>query len=393
MTSIRPFKFLRLVGLKLQLGAAAIMTTTLLAAAPALATSVVYVGNKYVIIDAGKLHGLSRDDEVCVGLAEQPPVACGPVRALKNKLSGVRIKTALTPLITVGMAATSPTIRTDVDIKPATKKEIAKLVDALNGKKSQPAEPSPEGDASEPTSTSSSNHWRVALAYIFTPRLPYSYSTPNYALSSEVNGTGSLWQSGTPINSSPLGVDLQLGWELDQTSAITFGITNHMLANDVAIAAYDLLKPDANANSKTTATDLGAWLGMQFNHPLMEHLTLISQGDIGAEQVVVKTSVTASSDGNQTAITSATARMTMFGARIGVNLQWLATAPLALTVGTRFTLPLAGQASVSSGDTTLRSTVSATQNASSSEDLASALGLRKSGIGIEAMLGMALIFP
>jgi type 1 fimbria pilin len=85
--------------------------------------------------------------------------------------------------------------------------------------------------------------------------------------------------------------------------------------------------------------------------------------------------------------------MTMFGARIGVNLQWLAAAPLALTVGTRFTLPLAGQASVSSGDTTLRSTVSATQNASSSEDLASALGLRKSGIGIEAMLGMALILP
>ena len=237
------------------------------------------------------------------------------------------------------------------------------------------------------------SHWRVALAYIFTPRLPYSYSTPNYALSSEVNGTGSLWQSGTPIRSSPFGVDLQLGWELDQKSMITFGITNHMLANDVVVVAYDLLKPSNTSTSKTTATDLGAWLGMQFNHPIMENLTLISQGDIGAEQVVVKTSATADIDGNETAITSATARMTMFGARIGVNLQWLAAAPLALTLGTRFTLPLAGQASVSSGDTTLRSTVNATQNASSSEDLASALGLHKSGIGIEAMFGMALIFP
>ena len=369
------------------------MTATLLVTAPALATSVVYVGSKYVIIDAGKLHGLSRDDEVCIGLAEQPPVACGPVKALKNKLSGVRIKPTLTPMITIGMSAKSPTIRTDVDIKPATKKEIAKLVDALNGKKPKPADPSPEEESSEPVSTSSSSHWRVALAYIFTPRLPYSYSTPNYALSSEVNGTGSLWQSGTPIRSSPFGVDLQLGWELDQKSMITFGITNHMLANDVVVVAYDLLKPSNTSTSKTTATDLGAWLGMQFNHPIMENLTLISQGDIGAEQVVVKTSATADIDGNETAITSATARMTMFGARIGVNLQWLAAAPLALTLGTRFTLPLAGQASVSSGDTTLRSTVNATQNASSSEDLASALGLHKSGIGIEAMFGMALIFP
>ena len=157
MTSIRPFKFLRLPGLKLQLGAAALMTATLLVTAPALATSVVYVGSKYVIIDAGKLHGLSRDDEVCIGLAEQPPVACGPVKALKNKLSGVRIKPTLTPMITIGMSAKSPTIRTDVDIKPATKKEIAKLVDALNGKKPKPADPSPEEESSEPVSTSSSS--------------------------------------------------------------------------------------------------------------------------------------------------------------------------------------------------------------------------------------------
>ena len=368
------------------------MTATLLVAAPALATSVIYVGNKYVIIDAGKLHGLSRVDEVCVGLAEQPPLACGPVRVLKNKLSGVRIKPALTPLISVGMAATSPTIRTDIAIKPATKKEIARLVDVLNGKKPKPADPSPEEESSESSSTGSSNHWRVALAYIYTPRLAYSYSTPNYALSSEVNGIGSLWQSGTPVHSSPFGVDLQLGWELDQTSTITFSITNRILANDAVIAAYDLLKPNTTASSKTTATDLGAWLGMQLNHSLIEYLTLHSQVDVGAERVVVNTSVNAVTDGNESPITSATARITMFGARIGANIQWLAAAPLALTVGARFTIPLAGQASVSSGDTTLRSTVNATQNASSSEDLASALGLRKSRIGIEAMVGMALIF-
>ena len=352
----------------------------LLLADVAFGTQVVYVGKRsFVIIDAGRDQGLSNGDDVCFFAKDDAKIACGKVVTIRRALAGVALTPEDKAKIPLGTAVKSDRISAQATAT-ATEAEVKALAAAAGGEEVKP----------KANAESYRQRPRIGVAYVATPVLPYSYHIPAYNLDNEILGAGSLWRQDRKVQSSLIGGELSFTWPFTAIWAVKSALRARYITTDNLSVDYDRTDPSISADSKSGAADIGISSVAEYSQSLSPTWVLLGRAGLDIDRS--KVSYTVKQNGGAGGdITSFSSTMVAFSLRAGGGIAY-AFESFAAELGLDLLLPIAGKASASGGDPTLKDIVADSQKQSSAGDLKSALAHKRSSYGLELQLGVSRRF-
>lgn len=364
-----------------------------LAPGVATAATIIHLGKKkpYAIIDAGRADGLEVGDKVCFLNAESTQVACGTIRRLQHRLSGVKVKPSTKKLLMDGMRVDSAKLKLKAKANDlatmASKEEIAaavaeeEAIEELDGLD--------EEDQPSQTSQPAPQHLTLEAGYLYTPILPFQYHVAAYDLGAEIARQGPIWHQDRKITSATAGVELAVHIPVDQDLSLVPRLFVHLLPADNLTVDYDASDPRIDAAGKTSATSYGA--SGDVAYVLWSMGGLAMSGTLGLDIDQSKVTYDAARQGTNPTlpVASLQSSLTTLSLRLGVGTSY--TIGRVIIGGNALLLvPFLGQPSVQELDQSLKPGVAAAQTAAAKDDLRAAVNHKRSSFGAELMLSAAL---
>lgn len=371
----------------------------LLGAAAALAdgqigAEVVYVSDKsYAIINVGSLSGLKRGDQVCFHDDSGNKSGCGSVRAVRKRLSGVKVDASTLKQLRLGTEVRSANIK-NPDAPPPSQAEIKRLADALDQEKgktkpNKTARSKPAKNTKAPPSAGLAYRAGSGLeiGLVTAPLLPFRFNVPVYDLKNEIQGTGALWRTDTEVKSDPANIEVALVWTPAEPWALVLG--GRVRAGGRYSFDDDYVRddPEVFIRGKTSYDSRGGFLLARFSHELWQGLGLAPSLGLDVDRSTVAYQATRVDVASESEVVRYASTLLLISARVGMQLYY-AVGTFALGLSADALVPLAGKPSFAAPQENLKSDLSQEQKDRAGSDLKNTIDHKKSSYG--AQVGLSL---
>ncbi len=322
------------------------------------------------IIDGGSGDGVQRGRTLCIFNREDAQIGCWPVSGVKASQSAITIPKAQFRSVKRGMM-----------VRPAP------LQPAPVPGGAYPQQAPRAGAAAAPGRTGLAF---VTFGYAYVPLLPFNFDVPAFDVDARAAG-GPLWKSSSTVKSSPAAIRFVVETPLTATVALSLGIVYRHINETKAQGDYDADDPAAFIEQQLTAQSIGVPLQARWLFGSGRLLFLLAEGlEIDYSLVRLRAS-SKRDDGTATQrIADLLSTLTVFSIRGDFAAVMRFSPTFSGQAGLALLIPVASGGSAEVTKLTLPAGASPTRD--HEKDLVSAVGHRRSKVGIEIPITFSVTF-